>query len=104
MLQLFGHSSIPMHYNLLCPRLACLTLSFIWKKVAKLLLVKRLELNPSCYMPQTSTQSNTFHSMGGARPEMFHKRFDCVEFLEEDPETSMLISTIQQALCILSAH
>ena len=27
------------------------------------------------------------HSMGGARPEMFHKRFDCVEFLEEDPET-----------------
>ena len=27
-----------------------------------------------------------------------------VDYLEEDPEISMLISTIQQVLCILSAH
>ena len=41
-------------------------------------------------------------SMGGAQPEMFQKRFDCVEFMEEDSETSSLISTIQQVLCILN--
>ena len=41
-------------------------------------------------------------SMGGAQPEMFQKRFDRVEFMEEDSETSSLISTIQQVLCILN--
>ena len=42
-------------------------------------------------------------SMRGARAEMFQKRFDCVEFMEEDLETNNLISTIlQQVLCILN--
>ena len=41
-------------------------------------------------------------SMGGARADMFQKRYDCVEFLEQEPETNHLISTIQQVLCILT--
>ena len=39
-------------------------------------------------------------SMGGARKELHQKCYDCIELMELDPKSSLMIRSIQQVLCI----
>ena len=40
--------------------------------------------------------------MGGAPKELHQKCYDCIELMELDPKSSLMIRSIQQVLCILT--